>query len=321
MRSGGIGPAIRPLTPAERERLPLSVKRSQRFAVGYALAEIVSLALFVFALFQIGLLTGRGGPWWTGLLFGISLLAALQFSFILVFQVHTTGVYRTQVQMVLMEERVHELVGIARVATRRGRWVTVRSIMVGDEKLSLDSDGIEFDFGPARTYRRVQDGSPLRLAFVLARDYREDLAVGWLLSVNDEMLPTPQRITWETTAELEPPSPPLLDGEAATAAASGKAVLSIERVGTGFDREAPGHRFVSLGGTLGSGTLRTGDMVRISPGPGSSSAAREVKIHRIFPERGGRFIESASAGQRVQIAVWGIDPRDVRAGDRLLGTS
>lgn len=319
MQRRETGAGIRPLTPADRERLPLSVKRSQRFAVGYAFGEIVSLGAFLFALIQMGLLTGRAGPWWTGPLFGISLLAALQFLFILAFQVHTTGVYRTQSQKVLTEGSVHELGGTAKTSTRRGRWVTVRSITVGDEKLSLDSDGIELDFGPARTFRRIQDGSHVRLAFVLARDYREDLAVGWLLSVNSELLPSPQRITWETTAELEPPAPPLLDGKMAAAASVGKFALHITRVGTVFQREAPGHRSVSLSGRIASGAIRKGDRICLTPGPESPSQERTVEVQRIFPDRGGRYLESATAGQKVNVVVWGLGPDDVRAGDLLIG--
>ena len=63
-------------------------------------------------------------------------------------------------------------------------------------------------------------------------------------------------------------------------------------------------------GTLWSGSIGVGDDLRLEPG-GRPVRVRSVQIH-------DRDVERAEAGQRVAVAVPGVDRRDVRRGDVLV---
>ncbi len=324
MPTQGGHPATRPLSGAEGDLLRRAVGRSQRFVWTYVLIVIACVGSIPLLFLPFGFVSPGFRSWWydgpVGLFGGVLALVGPIFLLFAAVQVYTTRTYRTQVQTVLSDGKVREVRGTVRKTSYRGKWVTVRSIMVGDDKLSLDDDGNLCDGQSTRTFRQVKDGSSVQLEYVLAHVIRDGLAVGWLLCVDGQALPSPQRITWESTADLPPPSPRLLAGDLAASAAQGRFVLTIERVGTVFEREAPGRRSLSLGGVIASGSVRRGETVRLRPGPGSQSSERSVKVERIFPGTGGRYVEAASAGQSVNLVVWGLGPDEVKSGDALVAS-
>src|SRR5204863_3860052 len=63
-------------------------------------------------------------------------------------------------------------------------------------------------------------------------------------------------------------------------------------------------------GTLRSGSIGAGDELRAEPG-GRFVRVRSVQVH-------DRAVERAEAGQRVAVALPGIERRDLRRGDALV---
>src|SRR5207248_3305781 len=63
-------------------------------------------------------------------------------------------------------------------------------------------------------------------------------------------------------------------------------------------------------GTLRSGSIGAGDELRAEPG-GRTVRVRSVQVH-------DRAVERAEAGQRVAVALPGIERRDLRRGDALV---
>jgi selenocysteine-specific elongation factor len=64
-------------------------------------------------------------------------------------------------------------------------------------------------------------------------------------------------------------------------------------------------------GTLWEGTVGAGDVLRVEPG-GREARVRSVEVH-------DRAVERAEAGQRVALALPGVERRELRRGDVLLG--
>jgi selenocysteine-specific elongation factor len=63
-------------------------------------------------------------------------------------------------------------------------------------------------------------------------------------------------------------------------------------------------------GTLWSGTIRSGDVLRVEPG-GRDVRVRSVQVH-------DREVDVAEAGQRVAVALPGVETRDLGRGDALV---
>lgn len=314
-----VGGVTRPLTPNERSLLPLAVRRSQKFAVGYTVVVVALIALVLIVILPLGVLPGALRTWMVNGPIGVLVLVPLMLLFVLPFQIHTSRTYRNQVNTVLSDGEVREVSGIAHKTTYRGKWVTVRSFIVDEEKLSLDDDGMWFDRQTTRTFRLVREGSDVRIAFVLAHHIRDNLAVGWLISVDGQGLPSPQRITWDSPRENGSPATPLLTGDLATAIIEGKLVFSIQQVDTIMERPPFGSRSVMLVGAISGGSVRPGEKLQLQPGPGSPTRERVVEVSCIFSyQRPNRALESAASGEKVMIHVRDLGPTAVRRGDLLV---